>query len=379
MPLKRFESSINVVQAAERRICNIFKNGLPVYFSFSGGKDSLVLAQLIMNLIQQGKINPQQLTVNFIDEEAIFPCVEKIVLNWRKRFMLVGAKFEWYCLEVKHYNCFNQLENDESFICWDRYKKDVWVRQPPSFAIMSHYLLKARINTYQQFLNLRCSNGITIIGIRTAESIQRLKNIAVMTSEGKSFNKSFNIFPIYDWKDKDVWLYLKEQKIEIPDIYLYMWQTGRKKNRLRVSQFFSVDTAIILVKMNEFYPDLIERVVKREPNAYLAALYWDTEMFGRNSRNRAKTEVTDIKKDYKNELINLFSNIDKYFKTEHQQYIAKSYKKMFFKIHNIADNRQFKFMYEALMAGDPKLRNLRALYIKTFKNYADKGVSQWNS
>lgn len=59
----------------------------------------------------------------------------------------------------------------------------------------------------------------------------------------------------------------------IPDIYLYLWQAGTRKGQLRVSQFFSVDTARSLVKMNEYYPDLMERVTRREPNAYLAALY----------------------------------------------------------------------------------------------------------
>ena len=40
MAVKRKEASINVVKAAEIRIKNVFRNGLPVFFSFSGGKDS---------------------------------------------------------------------------------------------------------------------------------------------------------------------------------------------------------------------------------------------------------------------------------------------------------------------------------------------------
>ena len=47
--------------------------------------------------------------------------MDEKVREWRKKFMLIGAKFEWFCLEVKHYNCFNELSNDETFICWDRY------------------------------------------------------------------------------------------------------------------------------------------------------------------------------------------------------------------------------------------------------------------
>ena len=161
MAIKRCESSIDVLEAAKIRIKNVFRNGLPVYLSFSGGKDSLCMAQLIMELIQTGEINPTQLTVQFIDEEAIFPCMEDKVKEWRKKFMLIGVKFEWYCLEVKHYNCFNELSNDETFICWDRYKKDVWVRQPPLFAIRNHLLLRPRIDAYQDFLPRVCSNRIS--------------------------------------------------------------------------------------------------------------------------------------------------------------------------------------------------------------------------
>lgn len=78
------------------------------------------------------EVSAEQLIVQFIDEEAIFPCIENTVKEWRRKFLMVGAKFEWYCMEVRHFNCFNQLENDESFICWDSEKADCWVRRPPS-------------------------------------------------------------------------------------------------------------------------------------------------------------------------------------------------------------------------------------------------------
>ena len=93
MAIKRYQASIDVVEAAKIRIRNVFRNGLPVYMSFSGGKDSLCLSQMVMNLIQAGEINPAQLIVQFIDEEAIFPCMEEKVREWRKKFILVGAKF----------------------------------------------------------------------------------------------------------------------------------------------------------------------------------------------------------------------------------------------------------------------------------------------
>lgn len=369
MAVKRCVSSIDVVQAAEIRIKNVFRNGLPVFMSFSGGKDSLCMAQLIINLSQRGEINPQQLTVQFIDEEAIFPCIEIKVKEWRKKFLMTGAKFEWYCCEVKHFNCFNGLSNDETFICWDSTKKEVWVREPPAFAIRTHKLLRERIDAYQDFLPRTCVSGITITGIRTAESIQRLHNIAAMTKAGKNMTGKRQVFPIYDWSDKDVWLYLLREHVDIPDIYLYLWQSGTGRGQLRVSQFFSVDTAKSLVKMNEYYPDLMDRIIKREPNAYIAALYWDSEMFGRSSKKRREMESNAPSKDYKAELIKLFGDMDAYFTTKHKRNVAERYRNFFMSISAIAEDKDFKMIYEGLISGDPKCRTFRALYQRIYGKY----------
>lgn len=369
MAVKRCKASINVVQAAEIRIINVFRNGLNVFMSFSGGKDSLCLARLVLSLAQSGKINPQQLTVQFIDEEAIFPCIEAKVKEWRKKFLMIGAKFEWYCCEVKHFNCFNELSNDETFICWDSNKQDVWVRQPPPFAIRNHPLLNPKIDSYQDFLPRICASGITITGIRTAESVQRLQNIASMLRAGKNMTNKRQVFPIYDWTDKDVWLYLLQEHVDIPDIYLYLWQSGTGRRQLRVSQFFSVDTAKSLVKMNEYYPNLMDRIIKREPNAYLAAMYWDSEMFGRSSKKRKELESDTPLKDYKAELIKMFGNMDAYFTTPNKKRVAVRYRNFFVGISSIAQDRDYKMLYEGLISGDPKFRTFRALYQRVYGKY----------
>lgn len=377
MAIKRRLASIDVLEAAKIRIKNVFANGLTVYMSFSGGKDSLCLADVTMGLIQSGEINAKQLVVQFIDEEAIYKCIEDKVKEWRKKFMMVGAQFEWYCLQVRHFNCFNALENDESFICWDEKKKDCWVRHPPAFAITKHPLLRERIDSYQEFLDKKCSDGMCLVGVRTSESVQRLQNFSRITMKGKGSTGRLKIYPIYDWKNRDVWKYLLEHNVDVPEIYMNMWQAGMNKNQMRVSQFFSVDTARSLVRMNEFYPDLMERIIRRESNAYLASLYWDSEMFGRSSRGRRENEGEGTGKDYRKELNNLFSHFDEYFDTPHKRKVAKSYRNFYLTVMNIADDREIQKMYESLMAGDPKLRNLRALYQNVYSKYvqeAKKGV-----
>lgn len=372
MAVRRLQSDIDVVAAAKSRIRNAFKNGVTVYMSFSGGKDSIVLAHLTYSLICAGEIDPSLLVVQFVDEEAIFPCIEKSVKDWRKKFLLAGAKFEWYCVEVRHFNCFNELSEEESFICWDREKQDVWVRQPPPFAIRSHPLLKPRVDNYQSFMPRVCMDGITLTGVRAAESVQRLQYMSRMNLGGKGITGRRQMFPVYDWTTNDVWLYLLNEHVDIPNIYLYLWQSGSGKNQLRVSQFFSVDTARSLVQMNEYYPDLMERIIRREPNAYLAALYWDSEMFGRRSKTRRKIESAEPEKDYKALLLEMFNNMPKYFTTPHKLKIAKAYRAFFLKASLVATEKDYKRIYEALIRGDPKMRSLRALYQTVYTGYIDK-------
>ena len=365
MVMIRKDSSYDVVQAAKMRIRNIFSNGLPVYMSFSGGKDSLVLAHLVYTLIQQGEIDPKQLTINFIDEEGIFPCIERTVKEWRKKFMLAGVEFNWYCLEVLHFNALNELEADETFICWDRNKKDRWIRPMPKFAKKSHPLFRPRKETYQEFLERIEADGISMTGVRVYESFQRLQNF----SKTKQYRR---MMPIYDFTDKDVWLYLKEHNIKIPEVYMYLWQVGVSRNQLRVSQFFSNDTIGVLARINEFYPDLMERVTRREPNAYIVSLYWDTEMFRRNTRRRRQLqkehEKDKPKINYKKELAKLLSNIDKNFNTPHKRQVARSYRALFLKTDGFAEEKHYKRMYEGLMAGDPKERTLRAISQSIFSD-----------
>lgn len=376
MAVKRIRSDMDVVTAAKARIRNVFRNGVPVYMSFSGGKDSLALAQLTLGLIQSGEIDPSLLTVQFVDEEAIFPCIEQTVMAWRRKFLLVGAKFEWYCVEVKHFNCFNELSEEETFICWDKRKRDVWVRQPPSFAITEHPLLKPRKDNYQSFMPRVCMDGITLTGVRAAESVQRLQYMAKMNLGGKGMTGRRQIYPVYDWSTNDVWLYLREEKVEIPQIYLYLWQSGTPRNQLRVSQFFSIDTARTLVQMNEYYPDLMERVIRREPNAYLAALYWDSEMFGRRSRARRQNEGDEITKDYKALLTEMFSDMPRYFNTPSKMKVAKTYRGLFMKVGLFATPKDYQLMYEALLKGDPKMRSYRALYQIIYSRYIEDAKAE---
>ena len=370
MAVKRISSDIDVVTAARQRIKNVFSNGVPVYLSFSGGKDSIVLADLTYKLIQAGEINPSQLTVLFVDEEAIFDSIEATTKAWRKKFLLAGAKFQWWCIEVKHFSCLNELSSDETFVCWDRRKRDVWVRQPPPFAIRNHPQLRPRIDNYQSFLPRVTMDGIMITGVRAAESIQRLQYMAALNMGAKGITGTNTIYPIYDWKTADVWLYLRDQRIEVPEVYLQMYQVGVNRNQLRVSQFFSVDTVPVLVHLGEYDPSLMERVLRREPNAYLVLLYWDSEMFRRSTKKRRDLEAGTEKKDYKALCKDiLFLHPEKYTIAKDTKAHLDMWRGMFIKTYGIAMDKHYKTMYEGLLYGDPKMRVLRILWTEIYNDH----------
>lgn len=376
MAIKRIRDipNLNVLDAAIIRIKNVFSNGVPVILSMSGGKDSIVLCSLVYDLIEKREIDPSQLTVEFIDEEAMFDCVIEIVKKWRKRFLAVGAKFNWYCIQVRHFNCLNSLSEDESFICWDTEKRDVWVREMPKFAITSHPKLRPREDNYQKFMLRKNRDSLSIIGLRGPESIQRQKNMNYCTNKKTSTNGQF--YPIHDWKDGDVFKYIRDNGLEIPEVYQLMWQSGTPKNRMRISQFFSIDTAKVLSNLYEFYPDLADRVNRREPNAYLVQLYWDTEMFRRSSKTRRKNEESE-NRDYRQEVFEMFKQPEKYWHTDHERKIATNYRRLIARNAEHINGNIWRNIHSALLAGDPKHRTYRAIcqYIieekKTMGGYSE--------
>lgn len=350
--IKKAYTNVDVVTMARQRIKNLFSNGLPIALSVSGGKDSICLNNLVFEMCQSGEVDKSLLTVDFVDEEAIYPCVEKVVMNMRRQWLSIGVPFNWWCIECKHFNCFNALTQDESFICWDRFKREVWVRPMPRFAITNHPLFRPRKDSYQSFMERLNKGKIVIIGVRVAESIQRMNNIA------RTKELYQNTYPIYDWHDTDVWKYIADKGLEYPIAYEHMYRTGTSMQRMRISQFFSIDTAGSLVNMCEFYPDLFNKICKREPNAYMAMLYFDTELY---RRKKARKDTTD----YKAKVFELLNQPER-FDTPLQRENYKLFKRFVLMHNSFMDNKNYKVVYQALIGGDPKKRTFRSLYTQVY-------------
>lgn len=386
MAIMKVTGKMNVVEAAQQRILNTFSNGVKVYLAFSGGKDTLCLCGMIWELAMAGKIDLHQLTVCFIDEESIYPSMLEMTEEWRKKFLRMGAEYRWYCLPVKQVSMLHQLQDDESWITWEPGKEDVWMRKAPPFAILRDPALEyAGQMNYQTFLPKVSKDGLMMVGVRACESVQRLKYLATVNMTAGNVTGNNLVYPIYDWHDNDVWLYIKEHHLHFPQSYIDLYRVGVNKHQLRLCNFFGAESIAGLRWVAETDPDLWDRIQKREPNAYLALLYWDSEMFHRSTRKRAKLEEHQEKKDYKalcKEM--LFDHPELYFTTPARRDVAKSYKKLYVNGFSFMTERHFKKMYEGMRAGDPKKRTLRAIYTDIFTDYvkyakksspAGKGVS----
>ena len=365
---------MDVLEAAKRRIKNAFSNGCKVYLSFSAGKDSLCMSSLTYDLIRAGEINPKQLTVIFIDEEGLYPSMVENTERWRRNFEGVGVKFLWYCLPFKQVSVIDHLSSSESWITWEPGKEGEWMRDMPEGAITSSpYLHYPGEMNYQTFCSRAFNDGIQMIGLRTVESVTRLQAIA--RSDMKSLGGKF--YPIYDWKDTDVWLYIKERGLDFPDIYMRLYEAGVKKNQLRLCCFFGDMSTQGLRWVAETDNDLWERIERREPNAYLVLLYWDSEMFRRSSAKRRELEADEEKKDYCALCKDiLFLHPEKYTIAKDTLSHIGNWRGLFIKTYGIANQSHYKKMYEGLLYGDPKSRILRILWTSIFTDFntQTKGV-----
>lgn len=367
MPYKRVEGTIDVLTAARQRIRNAFANGCKIYLSFSSGKDSLCMSSITYDLIMAGEIDPKRLTVVFIDEEGLYPSMVDAAMRWRKKFLSVGAQFLWFCLPFKQVSVIDHLSTTESWITWEPGKESIWMRQPPPFAVMySPYLSYPGEMNYQTFCQIAFADGIQMVGLRTSESLTRLQAISHMDTSkiGSCF------YPIYDWKDSDVWLYIKERHLEFPEIYMRLYEAGVKKNQLRLCCFFGDMSTQGLRWVAETDHDLWQRIERREPNAYLVLLYWDSEMFRRSSEKRQELEADAAPKNYQAMVEDLlFVNTDRYTIPPETFQKLKHWRTLYKKTYGIAQADHYKRMYEAILYGDPKNRVLRILWNVIFRDY----------
>ena len=281
--LKKY-SNISVLDASRERIKYTFDNFERIYLSFSGGKDSSVMFHLVM---EEAIKRNQKIGVLIIDLEAQYSAtithIEEMIELYKNYIEL-----HWVCLPMLLRNAVTQYE--PRWTCWDKTKKDMWVRQPHKLAITdyNYYPFFQPELEFEEFIVMwglwyaqeKSCGGF--IGIRADESLNRFRTIAVFDKimfEGKRWtthidDKLFNIYPIYDWRTEDIWRYHAKFKDKPHNqIYDAMHKAGVSIHQQRLCQPYGDDQRKGLWLYHILEPQTWFKLIARVNGANSGALY----------------------------------------------------------------------------------------------------------
>jgi predicted phosphoadenosine phosphosulfate sulfurtransferase len=275
---------IDVFSAAKKRIKFAFDNFEKCYIAFSGGKDSTVMFHMVMD---EAIRRNRKIGVCFIDLEAQYKLTIEHV---KKCFKMYKENIDpyWVCLPIHLRNAVSSYE--PFWFPWDKEKKEYWVRSMPELGINDesffHYFFKGM--EFEEFVpefgawysgNDPCA---CFVGIRTDESLNRFRTIASI-SKKKFKNKQwttlvkknvYNIYPVYDWKTQDVWIYHGKNKNKpYNKLYDYMHKAGLSIHQQRICQPYGDDQRRGLWLFHIIEPETWAKVVTRVNGANGGALF----------------------------------------------------------------------------------------------------------
>lgn len=278
----------NVLDAARERIAATFDGFERVILSFSGGKDSTVMFHLVAD---EARKRGRKFAVMLIDFEAQYKFTSDHAAAMLEAYKDCIEPY-WICLPIVLRNAASNF--DPRWICWDDDVKEAWVRPLPDGAIHKEDTLPffKKGMEFEEFVVLFADwyagdkTTAVFVGIRADESLNRYRTVAspAFLKNKEMFEDhpwttrvskhSFNIYPIYDWKTSDIWVYHRK----FPDrghnkIYDLMHQAGVKPSQQRLCQPYGDDQRRGLWLYHILEPETWYRVVARVNGANGMALY----------------------------------------------------------------------------------------------------------
>lgn len=275
---------INVLQAAEERVRFAFDTLDKIYVSFSAGKDSTVMLHIVADVAREvGK----RFGVLLVDLEGQYKFTISHAEEMLREYSDVCDVY-WVCLPIALRNAVSVYE--PKWICWDEDKKNDWIREPPESAITSldYFDFFHKGMEFEEFVPLFgewYAQGQTcgcFVGIRTDESLNRFRTIASDKKVKLAGNQwttkvtdnVYNIYPLYDWKTQDIWIYHgKKPDKRYNELYEYMHKAGLSIHQQRICQPYGDDQRKGLWLFHLIEPTTWAKVVARVNGANSGALY----------------------------------------------------------------------------------------------------------
>lgn len=254
---------------------------------FSGGKDSTVVLQLAYAEAQR---RGQRLRVVFFDEEAIpFQTEEYVrrVAGWD------GIDMEWLCIPVKHRNACSR--KSPWWWPWDPDIPEKWTRPLPPEGLTEYPGFQtqppeARLSIPDAAgLLSTADRGMTgmLMGIRADESLTRRRavtrrvhdNYIVKYDQGTAQGNLYKVYPIYDFKDGDVWRAPAVFGWDYNRAYDALEMAGVPTRAQRCSPAFGEEPLEKLWTYSVCFPEVWDKMTDRVPGAAAAARYALSELW----------------------------------------------------------------------------------------------------
>lgn len=284
MPKKQLD--IDVLTAAKQRVSTVFDYFQKIVVSFSAGKDSSVMLHLVAS---EARKRGRRFTLLLIDLEAQYKAtIDHAMVAFAENADVCDPM--WVSLPLALRNATSVFQ--PKWLAWDPCAKNIWVRQPPPFAITdeSFFPFFRRGMEFEEFVDEFAkwhSNGdltCCMVGIRADESLNRyraivmdnksrFKNIKWTTYKGGT---TYNAYPIYDWKTEDDWTYVAKTGMHYNTLYDLMHLNGMSIHEMRICQPYGDDQRKGLDQFHALEPETWERVLRRVKGANYGALYAHT-------------------------------------------------------------------------------------------------------
>lgn len=274
----------NVYEVSKERIKFAFDEFEKIYLSFSAGKDSTVMLHLAMD---EAKKRNQKIGVLIVDLEGQY----KLTIDHAKSMFEEYKNYidlYWVCLPIHLRNAVSVYE--PFWICWDKDRRDDWIRELPEESISdeNYFPFFKKGMEFEEFVpefGEWYSEGkktACLVGIRSDESLNRYRTIASISKvrykdkcyTTKVTENVFNLYPIYDWRTEDIWIYHhKNQNKRFNQLYEMMYKAGLSIHQQRICQPYGDDQRRGLWLFHLIEPETWAKVVSRVNGANSGALY----------------------------------------------------------------------------------------------------------
>ncbi|MGK0269465.1 MAG: putative phosphoadenosine phosphosulfate sulfurtransferase [Cocleimonas sp.] len=286
---------VNVYQAAMKRIAYIFNEFDNVCIAFSGGKDSGVLLNLVVEYAKTHNLK-HKLGVFHLDYEAQYTATTEYVDQVYQELGddVVNLRC---CVPVKVTTCTSMTE--DHWRPWEQKKKHLWVREKPENALDKDAFDFIKNNTTDYEFSKKFSSWYhkktkakktaVIIGIRADESLDRWRTIVSdrninkyngMPWTTKVDDDIYNAYPIYDWVTDDVWIANAKKNWSYNKLYDLFHYAGIPPHAMRVASPFLSEGKSSLKLYKTLDPLVWGKMVSRVNGVNFTALYGGTTAMG---------------------------------------------------------------------------------------------------